>query len=190
MHLDSIKRLTAVILMVSTMMSCHTIFVRHDMKKMYGREVSFPTDMQCIRGIDSVGADMVSFENDGFRYVRYVDSLVCSPCKISHFPDYYKFAKSYGDTLRVIFVIAPGRADSFTLPNLIRSKKFPFDVFIDSGHQFEELNPFIPESENLHSFLLDEDGKICVIGNPVLIPGLKKLYENRIRHIDQSDTDF
>jgi len=41
---------------------------------------------------------------------------------------------------------------------------------------FERLNPHLPKDERFHTFLLDENNKVILVGYPVNNPKLKELY--------------
>ena len=55
----------------------------------------------------------------------------------------------------------------------LRLEKFNVPVFIDYRRKFDELNR-LPENQLFRTFLLDENNKIRLIGNP--IHGMEKLY--------------
>lgn len=48
----------------------------------------------------------------------------------------------------------------------MKRDKFDIPVYIDSEDRFNRLNRF-PSDPIFHTFLLDKDNKVAVIGNPV-----------------------
>ena len=57
--------------------------------------------------------------------------------------------------------------------SILRLERFDVPVFIDYEREFEKLNP-LPENQLFRTFLLDENNKIILVGNPTR--GMEKLY--------------
>jgi hypothetical protein len=63
-------------------------------------------------------------------------------------------------------------ATDYTLTDM----RFHRTVFYDPDGSFERLNPHLPANEQFHTFLLNEDNKVILVGNPVHNEKLKNLY--------------
>lgn len=70
---------------------------------------------------------------------------------------------------------AIGKADHFDHP-----------VYLDRNADFVKLNP-LPDNSSFHTFLLDKNNKVLVIGNPVLNPTVKDLYIKEILGMPTED---
>ncbi|MBR4326179.1 MAG: DUF1573 domain-containing protein [Bacteroidales bacterium] len=57
----------------------------------------------------------------------------------------------------------------------IRRDSFPYPVCIDLSDSLNKLNNF-PKDDRFHCFLLDENNRVILIGNPVHNPKIKDLY--------------
>ena len=60
---------------------------------------------------------------------------------------------------------------------------FAFLCFACSGKKEQmKLNPHLPDKEEFHTFLLDEENRVLLVGNPVRNIKLKKLYLDVIKN--------
>ena len=53
------------------------------------------------------------------------------------------------------------------LANNYKHKSTPTTLFIDSVNVFMEANPNIPSESMFHTFLLDDNNKVILVGNPI-----------------------
>lgn len=111
-----------------------------------------------------------------FTIVNYIDSSGCTKCK-SRLPMWKNFIDELfykTDSLsRVLLFIHPKQLDD--VRNLVMETHFPYPVCIDLADSLNKLNHF-PADERFHCFLLDEDNRVILIGNPVQNPKIKELY--------------
>jgi hypothetical protein len=61
--------------------------------------------------------------------------------------------------------------------------QFDYPVFIDEHGAFPAANPHIPADSRFHTFLLDKNGKVVVVGDPVNNPDLWELYKKTIAEL-------
>jgi len=64
---------------------------------------------------------------------------------------------------------------------------FEWPVFIDSSQEFIALNPELPEIKHLHTFLLDQNNRVVLIGEPLHNPELWRLYVSTIMELINND---
>lgn len=50
---------------------------------------------------------------------------------------------------------------------MIANTKFDYPILLDSLGEFERLNPHLPQNKALHTFLLDENNNVLLVGNPL-----------------------
>ena len=63
-------------------------------------------------------------------------------------------------------VIILNSSDIIAPEKLIFQKRFRYSVFYDLDGSFERLNPHLPKNERFHTFLLGENDKVLLVGNP------------------------
>lgn len=116
------------------------------------------------------------------KVIVYHDSNQCSTCQLEHISEWDKIIKHL-DSLQlpipVIFIITPpeGRIKEVTqyLNNL---KLQRYHIVIDSLNLFSKHNPIIPDNIKLHTFLLDKNNHIILVGSPLFNEKLWNMYKN------------
>lgn len=56
-----------------------------------------------------------------------------------------------------------------------------FPIVIDMVGTFEEHNPFIPNDPKYHTFLLDRERQITLVGDPLYNKKMTMLFNNALR---------
>ena len=67
-----------------------------------------------------------------------------------------------------VFIITPDRKSKETLRSKYREKLIPQTIFVDTANVFMKANANIPSESMFHTFLLDENNKVVLVGNPML----------------------
>lgn len=137
------------------------------------KEIRMPSN--CVWTV--LCSDTVEFNiTTRLKVLSYIDSIGCLRCK-SQFPlwvDFIREVQSICDTATSFcFFIHPNRY--FEARNVILKDSFPYPVCIDLYDSINTLNKFDAD-ERFHCFLLDENNRVLVIGNPVQNPKIKELY--------------
>lgn len=105
--------------------------------------------------------------NSMYNYVVYVDSSECSPCKISHMGIWNHFndeIKDYNANMLLIFNPPHNEVQTLLSTYVFFKQRLP--IFVDTLGVFARDNPQIVEKSIMyHSFLLDKNNKIVVVGN-------------------------
>ena len=50
---------------------------------------------------------------------------------------------------------------------MIVRQMFDYPILLDTLREFEKLNPHLPKNRALHTFLLDENNNVILVGNPL-----------------------
>jgi hypothetical protein len=119
------------------------------------------------------------FQKD-YKILFYIDSTGCSGCrlKLSEMKQLIMEADSiFHGQLGILIFFQPKSKKEMRI--LLKEAKFDYPVFIDVNNVINKLNHF-PNQEIYQSFLLDNDNKVLKIGNPVLNPGIGRLYAAHI----------
>ena len=145
------------------------------LKEWIGKELIFPSNQYAsIMGDSTVlFSDYIS-DNSRWKIVFYADSLGCVSCNLNllEWMDFMEIADSItGKNVSFFFYFAPKKEKEII--STLRLEKFNVPVFIDYRRKFDELNR-LPENQLFRTFLLDENNKIRLIGNP--IHGMERLY--------------
>ncbi|MCQ2975509.1 MAG: DUF1573 domain-containing protein [Bacteroidales bacterium] len=114
--------------------------------------------------------------NKKLKIVNYIDTLGCISCK-SQLPlwrNLISFLYNLDSTnISFLFYVHPKTLSDAKV--LIGKDKFEYPVIFDLKDSLNKLNHF-PSDERFHCFLLDENNRVILIGNPVQNPKIKELY--------------
>ena len=168
------KFLTIWLFTIVLLSTCNTSQdVQTLVKHWTGETVEMP--MQSVWTVDAV--DTITLKGgQKISIVNYIDSIGCIRCK-SQLPAWKYFIDEihnmFGEKVSVMIFMHPHRI--VDAKYAIRRDSFPYPVCIDVNDDFNKLNHF-PDDDRFHCFLLDENNRVVLIGNPVQNPKIKDLY--------------
>lgn len=172
MKYSSIYTLSLMIVMTS-FFSCKN----NQIEQLFFKEVCFPDTLHYITNNPDVIAKMVV----------YFDSTVCASCQLSRLWEWDEtsiITKATKYKFQTIFIFSPAEANLAAVQRAtqaINSKEK--NILIDENQDFVRLNPFLPEESVFHTFLLNKNNEIVLIGNPVNNSELWGLYKKIVREL-------
>ena len=154
--------------------------LRKQLTEMQGQKVNlgFQQGEVIYNGQDTVLA------NDSRRtLVLFVDSMSCSSCFLNHMLVYYDINDSITDAGgRMVVVLHPKDGRDAEIRHKVRIEKYPFWCIIDKEGEFIGNNPDLPDNKLLHSFTLDEDDRIMLVGDPSSNTKIKQLLMTQLKN--------
>ncbi len=145
--------------------------------------ITLPLDrMQCRHeGKDTVMRDSIMPK---LRMVVYIDSAYCTSCALDRMRQWNGLiadAKKYDGGLQYVFIAAPK-------PEQVEDTHFSIDysqldspVYVDTAYAMRAANPRLPDGNEYHTFLIDAEGNVLFVGNPLGGEDLKELYKKTVR---------
>ncbi len=136
-------------------------------------EILFPDSMIFVKDIfDTVQVDY----NNKIKIVTYNDSAGCLNCNLalSKWIDLIKYVDSLTNE-KVAFINIVNIRHLTTLKDVVYGNRFHYPLFIDSEDKFNNLNK-LPNDYQFRTFLLDENNRVVLIGNPVQNQKIRDLY--------------
>ncbi|MDE6158924.1 MAG: hypothetical protein K2F69_02330 [Bacteroidaceae bacterium] len=141
--------------------------------------------------------DAVCYENgkkstytcadSAYKLVIYIDSASCSPCFISHMYDYEETVAELDSVgIRTVFIFEPQEEKEEDVKTLLDRQAYPFLSVVVRNGSFSSANPHLPSSPLLHSFLLNKENKVIVVGNPARNDKVKELMLNTVKSLKES----
>jgi hypothetical protein len=110
------------------------------------------------------------------KMVVYINQNGCEDCKLRALLPIYMFILENRHLENFGVIIILNTSDMEATDNTLKDIRFRRTVFYDSDGSFERLNPHLPVNKQFHAFLLNEENKVILAGNPVHNEKLKKLY--------------
>ena len=130
-------------------------------------------------------SEFVSFENtdsgldSDYRFIIYIDSTDCSTCSLKNMYYWENILDSltkYKSNISVNPIFSPRRTILNRFLNNLQEYNFRFPIYVDTCNAFLRANPHIPSNPLLHSFLLDENDSVILVGNPIRNKKIEELF--------------
>lgn len=128
--------------------------------------------------------DSKPFAQDGsYKIVVLISEEDCLGCFLEHISLWEVLEKEFSVLglpveMKYIFQIESSKVDEIT--KQIRLSPLMNESLADTMRVFERDNTFLPKEELFHTFLLDKNNRIRVVGNPVENDEVKGLFINLI----------
>jgi hypothetical protein len=157
--------------------------LKKQIEQFIANEIVVPQGIrQIIAGRDSVVINPAS--NIEARLIVWVDSIDCSSCRVSKLSEYAEVIDFIVEVERKfipVFLFSPSRSNMKEVHRAINTMRFDnYPIFIDEDYMFSAMNPHVPADKRFHTFLIDKNGKVVLVGNPVNNPALWELYKTTI----------
>lgn len=143
-----------------------------------GKEIQFPQNIIFTR----FTSDTVDFTlpESSHKVLVFVDSIGCTSCKLQLHR--WKELIQHTDSITqgtVPFLFFFQSDDKKEIRYLLKKDNFDLPICVDQADRLNGLNHF-PADGKFHTFLLDKDNKVVVIGNPIHNPNIRELYIKEI----------
>lgn len=116
-----------------------------------------------------------------FSIVSFIDTASCSPCAMQNLLGWCDFADSldtYDGEVAVYFIFDP--SDDMLEKSIQEAEYIAEDldlpIYLDTSHVFSRTNEKMKLPKNIHTFVLDENKKVCLVGNLTDNSDLEKLF--------------
>ncbi len=86
------------------------------------------------------------------------------------------YAKGFSGRLKFYFIFSPMKREVRSTELLIANTNFDYPILMDTLDEFERLNPHLPKNRALHTFLLDENNRVILVGNPLRNKKIKEMF--------------
>ena len=126
-----------------------------------------------------------------YKFVLFSDSTECSSCQlrtIYQWRDYYYLEEA--GKASFCFILAPKASQNDNQILLSQIPDIGHIIYLDTCNAFLRANPHIPSNPLFHSFLLDENDSVILVGNPIRNKKIEELFfkileEKEEEHIAQ-----
>ena len=164
------------VLIVALFTSCQERKTKKQVDKLLSETVVVPSEIsQVLFGRDTLLMNVVG---SPARLVIYTDSLSCSSCRLKYMYEYNDILSLHEESdgeLMPIFVFSPREGQAAEIRNTLLLYRFDYPILLDDKGLFPAANPHIPSDNRFHTFLLDRNGKVVLVGDPLHNPQLWEL---------------
>lgn len=185
----NLKKLFALVCISLVLPACKGKTVKSELKAILGQEVQIPDNLRCvINGQDSL---MTNFGRADIKIVVYYDSVGCTPCHIKGLSKWYQMINtsvaSTSSNLDLYFIFTPPKSEMEKMVLLSKATCPDYPVFFDEESSFLKLNPALPNNRLYHTFLLDKNNRIVLVGSPFISDSFEKLYDDTLDNLFTHD---
>jgi hypothetical protein len=170
------KQFIAIILL-TLLCSCQDKTAKHlnVLSSLAGHEIVMPDNLTCRIQSDTIE---FNFNDADYNIVAYIDSSDCTPCKMKLpvWDNLINRLKSASDAT-VAFVMVINSGETSELDSILKKSNFLHPICFDPAGEFSSHNK-LPDKELYHTFMLDSNGEIVLVGNPAINPKIRELYNN------------
>jgi hypothetical protein len=149
------------------------------MDEFTGSTIVIPDELELINFSDKEIAD---HRDKKALFVVYTDSIACATCAIKgmfQYDDIIAFSDSIPD-FAPVFIFSPRIIQYTDVKRSLRGSGLNYSALLDSKGMFPAANPHIPADGRFHTFLLDKNGKVVFMGDPITEPRLWNQYKTYI----------
>lgn len=138
-----------------------------------GKEINIPNNsIFTIQGKDTVDVNL----NTEHKILVYVDSAGCTSCRLqlSKWKEFIAQVDTVATKpVQFLFYLAPKNVKEARY--ITRRDDFTYPMCVDINNEINKKNKF-PKKDMFHTFLLDAENKVQIIGNPIHNSAVKELY--------------
>ena len=132
--------------------------------------------------------DSLPFDVNQKTLVVYFDSVTCGICETRNLDSWQTLLSSIDSVgcftpFNVLFVFTPKHNQSVSFRVMLKNIDIHYPVILDEKAIFTHNNK-LPHNTLLHTFFLDEDGKVELVGDILRNNGVRNLFLDKIRIIE------
>ena len=152
--------------------------IKKEIEEMYKHKIVLPIEsMAKIDHSEYIMDDVTEQPKAHYKFVLYSDSTECSSCQlrtIYQWNDYYYLEEAGKVNFFIILAPKARQDDGKISPSQIPD--IGHILYVDTCNAFLHANPHIPSNPLFHSFLLDENDSVILVGNPVKNKKIEELF--------------
>ena len=157
-------------------------------KTFFGSEIVIPTDLR----LETFGDyyDDYALLSRQLKMIVYLNAESCVNCTMMSLIPVYNLHLESKEFSKFGIVIILHSSQHEYMEFFHETSFFSYPVFYDPEGSFERLNPNLPISALYHTFLLDKNNKVVLVGSPLHNPPLWELYKSTIQKMIDNDGVF
>lgn len=160
---------------------CGNRQIHRNLEELYRTAIRLPDTLERIAGGEPASGPLPTA---AVRLVSYYPSDACTSCTINQLAKWEPVFELAGDgRFLPVILFSP---DERGYKNLLAELRFtlpPYPVYVDREHAFESLNPAVPADSRYHTFLLDRNGRVVLVGNPLAGDTMWELFRRTLDNL-------
>lgn len=144
--------------------------LQEKVEKLQSAAIDIPYEKMVCWTSDSI-MEISPWNKAKLKLIHYVDADMCSTCYLEKNVKnsfVLRMESLSNNDFYNIFIVSPNNKARKNLEIDFQDKLIPQTIFVDTSNVFIEANPNIPSESIYHTFLLDKNNKVILVGNPIL----------------------
>jgi hypothetical protein len=127
-----------------------------------------------------------------YKLIHFVDTQSCSICELKALYqwDDLLIKNNMGKLVQLCYIIEAGNHNREDLINAINETYYQGDVYLDSLGVFLKHNTNIPSNRLYHTFLLDKNNNVVLVGNPLNNTYVEELLVKTVDNMNRNNGVF
>ena len=157
-----------------------------DIKTFMSKQIDIPKRLMDKR-ICSMFRDSTSVRS--VYLIKWFDASECTPCMASTIANHEALYLDKNKNVEFVYIINSHQHEVEDIYRGLCSKRVKGTVYLDTCNAFFKANPHIPESELYHTFVVNKQGKVLMVGNPFKNKQMKTLLDKVIANEQEKVKD-
>lgn len=178
-HLKNMKINILVCMLLFFMSGCNN--TTETAKNIVNSSIVMPINRMQNYQYDNVQHTMRGNDNV-INIVYYIEDSHCLTCEflkmerdiVAHFDSLSLLG------IEAIYIFSVKEQSYEFLAQELYNSKLKGDIYLDTCNAFMEANPQIPDNEMFHTFVINKDGKVLMVGNPFANEKMEALFKKVI----------
>lgn len=152
--------------------------LEHDLSLIYSQPIKIEYDRMQLWSED-VDSFLTECPDTHIKLIIYSDSLICSSCRLKKMEQWNQFfsrLKEYKRGISVCLIFYPASINVNAVLLALETHRPICPVYIDTVGIFHQSNPHLTGNPLLHTFTLDSENNVCLVGNPMENAQIEKLF--------------
>ena len=124
--------------------------------------------------------DSIAKDNSQLCLVKYFENVECGSCFASNLAKDEIIHIDNNENICPVYVIQAKQNEVEDIYRNLCLKRVKGTVFIDTCKAFLKANPQIPDNELFHTFVINKEGKVLMVGNPFQNEKMEALFKKVI----------
>ena len=134
--------------------------------------------MQCMWNGEDTTVSKKVYEPP-LKLVVYSDTSACSSCKLKTmhlWDEFIKELQPYSKNASLLFIFSPAKKDLDRFYLSMKTMAPLLPMYVDTIGIFAHDNPHVPQNAIYHTFLLDENNHVILVGDPSRNERIEELF--------------
>ncbi len=166
-----------ILLLLTSCINSNTI--KEELLQLTSKSIELPKNGQIV--VDGKDSTISNYFVSEYKLVVYTDSLGCHSCALNGlhvWNDLIEYTKRYKDKVKFYFIFNPPKLEDVRFA--IKNNFLAYPILIDTLGEFERLNSHLPNNSAMHTFLLDQNNDVILVGSPLHNSQIEKLFKEEL----------